>query len=58
MGYGGGMVFADDGTLYISDTTHSRVRRVSTDGTIDTVLGIGLIWSGHEWTMQKGHRIV
>ena len=41
MGYGGGMVFADDGTLYISDTTHSRIRRVSTDGTIDTVLGIG-----------------
>jgi DNA-binding beta-propeller fold protein YncE len=35
------MVFAEDGTLFISDSSHSRVRRVSPDGLIDTVLGTG-----------------
>ena len=35
------MVFAEDGTLYISDSTHSRIRRVSPNGTIETVLGTG-----------------
>jgi sugar lactone lactonase YvrE len=41
IGYGGGMVFAEDGTLYVSDSTHSRVRRIRPDGTIDTALGTG-----------------
>ena len=41
MGFGGGMVFAEDGTLFISDSSHSRIRRVAPDGTIDTVLGTG-----------------
>jgi len=41
MGYGGGMVFAADGTLFISDSSHSKVRRISPDGRIDTVLGTG-----------------
>jgi len=41
MGYGSGMVFAEDGTLYISDATHSKIRRVNTDGIIETVLGTG-----------------
>ena len=41
MGYGGGMAFDEDGALFISDGTFSRVRRVATDGTIHTVLGTG-----------------
>jgi sugar lactone lactonase YvrE len=46
MGYGGGMVFAEDGTLFISDSSHSKVRRVLPDGSIDTVLGTGEAGSG------------
>ena len=41
MGYTGGMAFAEDGTLYISDATFSRVRRVGLDGTVETILGTG-----------------
>ncbi len=41
MGYGGGIAVASDGTLYISDQSFSRVRRVSIDGSIDTVIGTG-----------------
>ena len=41
MGYGGGLAFTEDGTLFISDSTFSRVRRVTPDGAIDTVLGTG-----------------
>ena len=41
MGFVSGMAFAEDGTLFISDSTHSRVRRVNTDGSIQTVLGTG-----------------
>ncbi|GEM_PF-1520245 len=41
MGYGGGFSFAADGTLFVSDNSFSRVRRVSPDGVIDTVLGVG-----------------
>ncbi len=46
LGYGGGMVFAEDGTLFISDSSFSRVRRVTPDGTIDTVLGTGSAGTG------------
>ena len=41
MGYGAGMAYAADGTLFISDTSFSRVRRVGPDGVVDTVLGTG-----------------
>ena len=41
MGFVSGLAFTEDDTLYISDSTHSRIRRVSPDGTIDTVLGTG-----------------
>ena len=41
MGYGGGMAFAEEGALYISDSTFSRIRRVDPNGTIRTVLGTG-----------------
>jgi len=43
MGYGGGFDFAADGSLYIADNTHSRVRRVDPEGVISTVLGLGEI---------------
>ncbi len=33
---------APDGTLYISDTTSGRVRRVGTDGIISTLAGVGI----------------
>ncbi len=41
MGFVSGLAFAEDGTLFVSDSTHSRVRRVTPDGIIDTVLGTG-----------------
>lgn len=41
MGYPGGVAFGDDGSLYVSDWTHSRVRRVREDGAIETVAGTG-----------------
>ncbi len=37
-----GMTFDAAGTLYIADTRHSRIRRVTTDGIITTVAGNGL----------------
>lgn len=46
MGYGGAMVFTEDGTLFISDSTFSRIRQVQPDGTIDTVLGTGQAGTG------------
>ena len=47
MGYGGGLAFGDDGTLFISDSTFSRVRRVTPDGTIETLLGTGAAGQGN-----------
>ncbi len=41
MGYPGGIAFGDDGSLYVSDWTNHRVRRVGPDGTIATVAGTG-----------------
>ena len=41
LGYTAGLAFAPDGTLFVSDNTFSRVRRVALDGTIDTILGTG-----------------
>lgn len=41
MGYGGGFAFGPDGSIYISDSTYSRIRHVNKDGVIQTVLGIG-----------------
>lgn len=41
MGYPGGLAFDADGTLYLSDSTNHRIRRVSLDGTIETVAGTG-----------------
>lgn len=50
MGYGGGMAFDEDGALYISDSTFSRVRRMAPDGTINTVLGTGDAGMGEDGT--------
>lgn len=38
----GGMVIADDGTLYIADVNNHRIRKVNTDGIITTVAGNGI----------------
>jgi sugar lactone lactonase YvrE len=35
------LVFAPDGSLYILDQANQRVRRMSPDGTVDTVVGSG-----------------
>ncbi len=37
----GGLAFAPDGTLYIADLTHQRVRRVSPAGIVTTAAGTG-----------------
>lgn len=63
LGYTAGMAFAEDGTLFISDNTHSRVRRVTPDGTIDTVLGIGTAGNdapgyGPETAIRAPERVV
>jgi sugar lactone lactonase YvrE len=41
MGYGGGMAWGPDGSLYVSDASFSRVRQVTPDGRVVTVLGPG-----------------
>ena len=42
LGYGGGLAFAEDGTLFVADNSYSRVRRVDpVSNTIETVLGVG-----------------
>jgi len=41
MGYSSGLAFAPDGSLYVSDTMFSRVRRVGPDGRVTCVLGLG-----------------
>ena len=46
MGYGGGLALGPDGSMFISDNTFSRVRRVTPDGRIDTILGIGEAGTG------------
>ena len=38
---GGGLAFSKDGTLYIADSGNDRVRAVSPDGVMTTVLGDG-----------------
>lgn len=38
----GGVVAASDGTLYFADTGNHRVRKVSPDGTISTLVGTGV----------------
>lgn len=48
LGYTGGMAFGPDGALFVSDSTHSKVRRIAPDGTIDTVLGTGEAGLGEE----------
>jgi len=35
-----GIAFGPDGSLYIADCNHHRIRRVGTDGIIDTVAGL------------------
>ncbi len=41
MGYPGGLAWGSDGTLFVSDNSNHRVRAVSPDGVIDTVIGTG-----------------
>ncbi|MBC7793746.1 MAG: hypothetical protein H7Z43_08555 [Clostridia bacterium] len=36
------IVIADSGAIYIADQNNNRVRRISSDGIIDTVLGTGI----------------
>jgi sugar lactone lactonase YvrE len=36
-----GFAFAPDGSMYIADTTNNRVRKVTPDGNISTVVGTG-----------------
>jgi RHS repeat-associated protein len=38
-----GLVVGSEGSLYIADSFNHRVRRVSTDGSIQTVAGMGLL---------------
>ena len=37
-----GLAFAADGSLYIADRENNRVRRIDSDGIIDTVAGTGV----------------
>src|SRR5207237_4015300 len=46
-----GMAVGPDGTLYLSDLLNQRVRRVTTDGIINTIAG------GGQPTNSNGHRI-
>ena len=46
MGYGAGLALASDGSLYLSDATFNRVRRVSPDGVLANVLGTGAPGAG------------
>jgi sugar lactone lactonase YvrE len=39
--YGGGVAVDSIGNLYIADTTHNRIRKVTSDGIICTVAGTG-----------------
>jgi DNA-binding beta-propeller fold protein YncE len=41
MGYGGGMAWAPDGSLYVSDLSFSRVRQITPEGVVKVVLGTG-----------------
>lgn len=41
LGYGSGMALGSDGSIFVSDSSFSRVRRVDPAGTITTVLGTG-----------------
>ena len=42
LGHPQDVVAADDGTIYLADTTNNRVRRVGPDGTITTLAGTGV----------------
>ncbi len=62
MGYGGGIVVASDGRIFVADQTFSRVRRVDVDGVIDTVLGtgsggIGPLSTGPETPIRNPERL-
>ncbi|MCB9689961.1 MAG: hypothetical protein H6738_24370 [Alphaproteobacteria bacterium] len=46
MGYGGGLAIGEDGTLFVSDNTFSKVRRFDPDGTASTILGTDHIGMG------------
>lgn len=40
-GFGNGLALADDGTVYVSDNSFARVRRIDPDGMVTTLVGIG-----------------
>jgi DNA-binding beta-propeller fold protein YncE len=63
MGFGAGLAIASDGTLYISDNTFSRVRRVIPGGGMQTILGTATSGQGEpgygpEMAIQSPERLV
>lgn len=47
MGYGAGLAVASDGSLFITDLTFNRIRRVDPEGVLCNVLGTGAPGASH-----------